>query len=854
MNNMRRKVLPTFILVVSVGISNVHAEIVLDGTTGTSGAITGPDFVVTEDMGQRIDNTLLHSFSDFNLASTESALFTGDNAISTVISRVTGTNASSIDGSITTDFGGVDFWFINPNGVMFGENASINVNGAFHVTTADALILDNGTVIDVTTDLSSPTLTISAPESFHFLSDSAASIEIMSGEIFASSNFLDFSSGTDVTFAAGNIDITSAKIEVPNGSLNLIASDAAIVPVDNFTAGTAPNISNGTHQVLISDSETRVGDTESGAFNVFAASFEVNDFSELAITLATDSALNADTVTITEDSFFDIEVSDSAVIADFDINAATVEVSDGAILSTITANAGDDIQGANLNIDATAVVIDDGIIASRVGSNAQNSTGGDIIISSQTFLLTGDLTTGSGGKLSIVDAGAESSITSDISIDASEMITISNGGSITQSIGSGGTIALTAPTIQALDAINALVPLFESDNAPSNVIITAETLLLDNANFNNRVTDNSTGGSFVVDVDTLTMRNGSSINTKTFGSADGVNIEINAADAILSGGSFIGASTLAGGTGGEINLDVTNTLTLTGSNDTFESSIRSTTADLTILDSGANESVLFARDDLATGIGGIIRVSADAIVLSDGAKITALSGATDDEALGRTVDSGNAGSIELVANRLDVSGDSSIETKSEESAGGSIDIRVRDFIGITDSAIKTDSKGASQENPGGDIFIDPELLLLKNAIINANANGGNGGNIQIIADNILQDPNTLITASSKKGIDGDISIDGVTNEVSTLAALDLPYDDVSKMLSKQCNISALKDRSSFVISGKQNAVNSADESPSNYQLSSAVGDDAEYANTDFNTYFDQSGMALALLELNQNCI
>ena len=373
-------------------------------------------------------------------------------------------------------------------------------------------------------------------------------------------------------------------------------------------------------------------------------------------------------------------------------------------------------------------------------------------------------------------------------------------------------------------------------------------LLLDSAGLNTRVTENSVGGSFIVDAHNLTMRNDSVIKTETIGAADGVDLEISANHVSLTNGSTIESNTFAGGKGGTINLNVSDTVILDGFNQAGESAIRSTTADLALIDPNVNQLALLSRQDLANGSGGLIRINADTIKLQNGAKISALSGFTDDVALGRTVDSGNAGTIELVANKLTIKNESTVEMGSLESSGGDVDIRIIDFIGITDSAVTVNSQGATIENLGGDIFIDPELLLLKNANISAQANGANGGNVDVIADTIIKDDQTELSASLNLDIDidGSLSIEGVTNEVSEIAAAEIAFDDISTMLSQQCNIAALSDRSSFVTGRRK----MEDNSPSNYQ---AYSSDIKSKYIAVNADVEVDDMRLAYLINHKEC-
>ena len=96
-----------------------------------------PNYAITPDLGQQTGGNLFHSFSTFNLATGEQANFSAGNGIQNIIARVTGGEVSSINGTINSE--SASLWMINPAGWLFGADAKINVNGAFHVSTADSV-------------------------------------------------------------------------------------------------------------------------------------------------------------------------------------------------------------------------------------------------------------------------------------------------------------------------------------------------------------------------------------------------------------------------------------------------------------------------------------------------------------------------------------------------------------------------------------------------------------------------------------------------------------------------------------------------------------------------------------------
>ena len=125
------------------------ADVVLDGSLGPAGPLTGPDFAIDATVGKTVGTNLFHSFSEFNLTSSQSATFTNSTpaTINNVLARITDVNASSIDGRIASTIPGANLFLMNPNGIVFGPNATLDVQGAFHATTADYIGLADGTWI-----------------------------------------------------------------------------------------------------------------------------------------------------------------------------------------------------------------------------------------------------------------------------------------------------------------------------------------------------------------------------------------------------------------------------------------------------------------------------------------------------------------------------------------------------------------------------------------------------------------------------------------------------------------------------------------------------------------------------------
>ena len=108
-----------FLLLLSVNATVTWAEAVLDGTRGSTGSYSG-HFTISEDFGETSPDgkNLFHSFSVFNINAGESATFTGSDSINNVISRVTGSSGTTINGPLISEIANADFYFINPKHIL----------------------------------------------------------------------------------------------------------------------------------------------------------------------------------------------------------------------------------------------------------------------------------------------------------------------------------------------------------------------------------------------------------------------------------------------------------------------------------------------------------------------------------------------------------------------------------------------------------------------------------------------------------------------------------------------------------------------------------------------------------------
>ncbi|MGL5875859.1 MAG: filamentous hemagglutinin N-terminal domain-containing protein [Xenococcaceae cyanobacterium] len=733
-------------------INCARSQVAADGTLSTT--VTSDDdrnFIVNE--GEQLGNNLFHSFQEFSVPTNGSVYFNNSSAIANIISRVTGLSASEINGLIKAN-DSANLFLINPQGIIFGEGASLDLGGSFVASTAESLVFEDGTQFSTKNNLDRPLLTVSIPIGLQFGQNPAT---IVDRSQFSIPNPID-PTGQSIlkvglsVLPAKTIALVGGDVILDGGSLT---APSGIIEVGSF----------GSNNFVSLNAEARG----------WELSYEnVGQLKDIKLD-------NLASINVSGEGGGDIYLKGRQIniLGGSDISADTFGAIDGG---KINVNASEllKIQGSDASNRVTDPLLAGiGIflpISSRISAKTfGRGNGGDIAIATQ--------------KLSLID-GARI-----------ELQTIENPFDPTKPIGRGGNLAIQAESIE----LKGTRPLLGVADNAQNLIVS--TLSLEDAiavNLSSQISSasigNNSSGNIDISTNRLKMEDGSLIGTSPFRSGNGGDIKIDATESLEVIGnslqndranSIIAANTFEKGNAGNIQIS-TNRLTLknNGSISTTTNSsgrggnitVNASAIEITNVSNNGRNSSRLSSQTFGEGNAGNIFIKTKTFKIQNRATVNV-----------RGTNLGNSGNLEIIADRLDLDDRSAIDAATASDRGGNIKLEINKLLRLGhNSSISARSEGNGN---GGNIKINSEFIVAsprENSDITASSISGNGGNIDITTKEIfgLQSRDRLsslsdITASSEFGIDGIVKIN--TPEVN-------PTEKLFKFPTEVINVAALIDR------------------------------------------------------------
>ena len=734
-----------------------------------------------------------------------------------------------------TEDGG--FIEINATSLALADSASIK---------SDSLGLGDGGEIDINVDTvtlagNSTSITAQAAGSgdggfIHvdaadvLLTDSASikSDSLLSGEggfvsINGSNSVSVDGAGTSISAKAGGSGVGGA-ILINADSFSL--TDNASLDAEAFSSGDGGLIRIEAPTVLVDRSVINTNSQATPGKGPATGSAGALGIIATDITLINDAELRSDTLS-------------EGLGGDIRIEATTFIMSgQGTAITAQTAGTED---GGFIEINATSLALADS--ASIKSDSLGLGDGGEIDINVDTVTLAGNSTSitaqaaGSGDGGAIYVTSNYFALTNEASLNAEAL-----------SSGDGGLVSISSPTVSLDGAfINT-----NSQTRPQNPITTgtsgtvdivAEVITLSNgASIRSDAFSVGDGGDVYLEADEISLSGvrtspegrtiSTSITAETFGAGEGGTIRLLSPVIMLSDKALINVSALAGsghagtlevlvdnltlddamifgstegsGDGGSILVNDPNTLANPNTGTSIQINNGSAISVSAFTDARPGSIVLDATDILITDASrvesdtrGALRATRDDGIRIDGERLELLNSSIISSSSTGTADAGNI-SITL-GDRLDIVG-SSVNTTSALAGGGTIFIDTKDTIFIDNGIVSATASGEILESGGGDVFIDPRIFTIRQSQIVAQANAGNGGNIDLIATNFVVDTETLISASSNKGIDGTVQIESPNQSVNPSSMLlKTGFQDLPEFVRSNCDNPSENDRSYLVV-------------------------------------------------------
>ncbi|MGM3309150.1 two-partner secretion domain-containing protein [Anabaena sp. WFMT] len=756
---------------------------------------------------------------------------------------------------------------IEANQVTIKDQSLIYADQQGSITiSANRLSLDNqaqvtaNTVSEISGDIQ--LLNLKSLQLTNNSSISSVTINGEAGDItIHASDFIQLDSGSLLASGAvgegnaGNIAITTRQLTMNNGAKVNVSS-----------------VKNAGQVFLIADTVTldNQASIDANTFSGIGGDITLQDLKSLQ--LSNNSAISASTVngeagdiTINVSDFIKFD-SGSRLVSEavgagnagfIDITTGQFTMSNGA---DINVNSQGNIAGY-LRLSADTVTLDD----ARIEANTGSGIGGDIqLVDLKSLQLSNN---------SFISASTEDGEAGDITINASDFIKLNSASTLASGSpgqGNAGFIDITTGQFTMTDG--ARVTVSSKDNTGGYLRLTANSVNLDNQSQITGETASGIGGDIeLLDLKSLQLSNNSYISASTIDGEAG-DVTIQASDFIkLDSGSRLASQAADQGNAGFVDittgqLSINNGARVTVSSKNGIGGYLELLANTVTLD---HESQIIG--ETASGIGGDIRLlDLQSLQLSNNSSISASTDNgeagdvtinandfikldSDSRIASEVTGQGDAGYVDITTGQFTIINKSIVTVSSPSGLAGylaitannlflnqgflaaetgvgeggdnaTINLFVQDLLLMKNNTrISAQAFGTAQ---GGNIFINAQsgfvvALPFENSDITANADQGNGGNINITTQGIFgteyrlqSTPKSDITASSQFGLNGDVSINVLSIDPSQgLLSLPTSLVDVSNQIAQGCAAGSklASSKNKFTVAGRGGIPSSPDD-------------------------------------------
>ena len=673
--------------------SIARGQIVPDNSLPNNSIVTPNGSVFQIDGGTTAGSNLFHSFQDFSVPTGNEAFFNNATSINNIITRVTGGNLSNIDGLIRAN-GTANLFLINPNGITFGESASLNIGGSFFATTSDSVVFSDGIEFSAIESDAPPLLTVNVPIGLQMGANSGTIQVNGTGHNLSVSRQplnrndtpagLQVGAGNTLALVGGTIALDGGILTATDGRVELGAvSSSNLVRLNPTPFSWTLDYSNisqfGTIQLT---RQSLAEASEIGEIRVRGHNISVRDGSLFLIENQSNQPARGIEIQATEAIEFDDGITPDG------------SSSSGAISDTFNSGAGGDIaieasrvSGQNNGGNLRAFTFGDGDSGNiTVEADEITLIGGDrrsSVIESRTF------GAGNGGDLNIN--------TQRLTLERAALVSnVNDNGS-----GDAGNIVVNAA--QSVEIIQRV-----GGDGSLNTLIGSSA-----------VSASGNAGDIAIKTSRLTLGNRAAISSSTFGSGDAGTIIVNATESIGISGFAIDSRT-----------DIVEPTTIRTAGILLPEAIRQSRE----------------LPDNVTGSAGEIILNTPLLQVTDGATVTV-----------RHEDIGNGGTLRVNAENVILQDKGSLTASTQSGDGGNIILQVGELLQLRNRSF-IDTEAFGEGNGGNIAIETVNLVALEDSDIIADAVFGQGGNISIATEGLFLSPDSEITASSQFGVDGAIAI------------------------------------------------------------------------------------------------
>ena len=377
-------------------------------TDGTNTQITpnGNQFNIQGGQQSSDGTNLFHSFQQFGLTQGQTANFISNPSIRNILGRVVGGDASLINGIIQVTGGNANLFLMNPAGIVFGANSSLNIPGSFTATTATGIGFGNNWFNAVGTN--NYAQLVGSPNSFAFTN-------LQPGAIINLGS-LAVKQGQNLTLLGGTI-VSTGQLAAPGGNITIAA-----VPGQNLVRISQP----GNLLSLEIQPQSAAGSLPQNWVLPVASLPQLLTGGGGS---ATGVTVNSQGQVVLTGSGTQVKNGDAIVKGNINTSSTTDGVNAGSVILQALGNiilrdintnwSGESGRGnaGNITIVSSAGGID--TTAGQLSAVANNGTGGTVILKAQQDIVTGTIESAVNQSLAGIPSNGNSGDISITSIDGS---------------------------------------------------------------------------------------------------------------------------------------------------------------------------------------------------------------------------------------------------------------------------------------------------------------------------------------------------------------------------------------------------------------------------------------------------